>query len=105
MHEFANIDWVRPIDQLLQRILGLGGVYATKGDVERALLEDNEDEVLALMPAAAALVHRGQSQSLPALYGALAIQETRAIADCRHRCFTENMCTTQIAVPCGVGGS
>ena len=32
LHELANIDWVRPTDRSLQRILSLGDVYATTGD-------------------------------------------------------------------------
>ena len=115
LHEVANIDWVKPLDRSLQRILELGDAWATrsdieealhtsKSDVEKALLDDNVDEILAIMPTAAALVQRGKMQALPALYEALAAEEPPAIADCQHRFFEENMYTREVRGPCGMCG-
>ena len=115
LHEVANINWVRPLDRSLQRILDLGDAWATrndiekalnttKSDIEKALLDVNVDEILAIMPSAAALVQRGKTQALLALYDALGADEAPAIADCQHRFFEENMWTQEVCGPCGMCG-
>ena len=67
-------------------------------------MDDNVDEILAIMPAAAALVQRGKTQALPALYEALAADVKPAIADCQHQFFEENMFTHEVCGPCGMCG-
>ena len=51
--QLARVEWVRPLDRSLQRILGFGDVYATRGDIENALRDCDDDELFALMPGAA----------------------------------------------------
>ena len=104
LSQLASVEWVRPLDRSLQRILGLGDVYATRGDIEKAVGDDNTNELLTLMPNAAALLDREQTLVLPALHDALEAEGLPALADCRHQFSTENMFTPAVDGPCGVCG-
>ena len=77
---------------------------ATKEDVARAVLEESERELLAIMPEAAPLIHRGEFNHLPALFDALRSGELAALHNCKHEYFTEGMNTPEVQGPCGACG-
>ena len=69
--QVAQIKWIRPFTRFSQRRFGWGDVHATRGQVAAAAREEDGEEILAIMPGAAALVRRGEFQQLPALFDAL----------------------------------
>ena len=69
-----------------------------------AARDENSAELLAIMPEAAPLVHRGELQQLPALFDALRSELPAALADCKHQFFTESMRTPEVSGPCGACG-
>ena len=85
----------------MQRRFGWGDVQATKEEVVAAACEGNSAELLAIMSEAAPLVHRGELQHLPALFGALRSGLPAALADCKHQFLTESMFTPRVLGPCG----
>ena len=98
--EVATIEWVRPFNRHLQRLLGLGDAHATKADVVNAMRQEDEHELLAMMPEAAALIEEGQLHVLPALHDALNASAPPALADCEHVFGTENLLSLAVPGPC-----
>jgi len=102
--EVATIAWVRPFNRHLQRLLGLGDAHATKADVVNAVRQEDEDELRAIMPEAAALVEAGRLNVLPALHDALNASGPPALADCEHVFGTENLLSSALLGPCTACG-
>ena len=102
--EVAQVVWVRHFTRFSQRRFGWGDAHATKEEVVAAARDENCAELLAIMPEAAPLVHRGELQQLPALFDALRSGLPAALADCKHQFLTETMCTPEVSGPCGACG-
>ena len=100
----AQVEWVRPFSRFSQRRFEWGDIQATKEEVVAAAREEDGAELLAIMPEAAPLVHRGELQQLPALFDALRSGLPAALADCRHQFFTEGIDTPEVQGPCGACG-
>ena len=83
--EVAKVKWVRELTRFAQRRFGWGDAQATKEEVETAARDGNGAELLAILPEAAPLVHRGELQHLPALFEALKSGAPPALADCQHQ--------------------
>jgi len=71
--------------------------------VQAAVDDENEAEVLAIMPKAATLVQRGELEHLPTVFEAMR-SGLPALADCRHQLLSETMFAQQVPGPCGACG-
>ena len=72
-------------------------------EVQAAVDDENEAEVLAIMPKAATLVQRGELEHLPTVFEAMR-SGLPALADCRHQLLSETMFAQQVPGPCGACG-
>ena len=86
-----------------QRRYGWGDALATKEEVQAAVDDETEAEVLAIMPKAAALVQRGELEHLPTVFEAMR-SGLPALADCRRQLLSEAMFAQQVPGPCGACG-
>ena len=102
--EIARVVWARHFTRFSQRRFGWGDAYATREEVVAAVRDESSADLLAIMPEAAPLVHRGELQQLPAMFDALH-SGLPALADCKHQFFTEGMRTyPRVRGPCGACG-
>ena len=85
--DVAEVQWVRHFTRFSQRRYGWGDALATKEEVQAAVDDENEAEVLAIMPKAATLVQRGELEHLPTVFEAMR-SGLPALADCRHQFLT-----------------
>ena len=65
-----QVEWVRPLTRRLQRLFCWGDAGSTSEDVARAAIDDNVEELAALVPQAAGMILRREVewQHLPALH-------------------------------------
>jgi hypothetical protein len=82
--EAPDVEWVRPLTVRLQRLLGWGDVTADEIAVQKAIDAEDVEELQVLMPAAKALIGRGELEHLPAVLAALRCPQP-ALSDCQHR--------------------
>ena len=101
--DVAEVQWVRHFTRFSQRRYGWGDALATKEEVQAAVDDENEAEVLAIMPKAATLVQRGELEHLPTVFEAMR-SGLPALADCRHQLLSETMFAQQVPGPCGACG-
>jgi hypothetical protein len=95
-----GVEWVKPLDRRLQRLLGWGDVCCTEADVAKAVKERDVGELLALTPWAKALVpsffddaSREEESSVtihdvPRVFTVLQSGMLQ-LEDCQHEFFTE----------------
>ena len=83
-----KVEWVRALTRRLQRLFGWGDVISTRELVAQACDREDDEELMKILPEAAALIRRGELSLLPALHNALS-SPLPALTDCQHEFFQE----------------
>ena len=86
LHDHADITHVRLLSRLSARRF-CWGFAATKEEVEATA--NNDDDLLAIMPRAAPLVHEGRLDLAPAVWALMNGIEQPVLLDCEHKWWSD----------------